>query len=86
MIFSCFSRKKTAPAPRNIRGERKNSKSRTWVRQFVYRSFPDSDLLFEITEELVMIMKFLLYYFGILFGLKALGIGEEKNDPKENGK
>ena len=33
-----------------------------------------------------MIMKFLLYYFGILFGLKALGIGEEKNDPKENGK
>ena len=27
MIFSCFSRKKTAPAPRNIRGERKNSKS-----------------------------------------------------------
>ncbi len=25
-------------------------------------------------------LKFLLYYFGILFGLKALGIGEEKDD------
>ena len=28
-------------------------------------------------------VQFLLYYFGILFGLKALGIGEEKNDREE---
>ena len=33
-----------------------------------------------------MIMKFLLYYFGILFGLKALGIGEEKDDGEETEK
>ena len=30
-----------------------------------------------------MIMKFLLHYFGILFGLKAMGIGEEKDDRHE---
>ena len=28
-------------------------------------------------------LKFLLYYFGILFGLKALGIGEEKEDRED---